>query len=1592
MRRRVSSRRRFHLDEEATARIIAELGLRMPVLKPAPDRWLDVSLIVDATGEVDLWAGLTRELHVLLQRLGAFRDVRAWYLHRTDHESFGLTSGRLLTRPRSPAELLDPQGRRIYLVVSDCVGSQWQSEPFRRLIRKWASSGPLAVLQPLPERLWSRTSLPPTQGRLHAPAPGAPNVALRFNDSRSWNIPDHEDVPVPVVALTAEWLAPWASLVSGLHPGGIESAFHILGGPPVPPLTSPTFDHIDPRRRVEEFFAGASPEAYTLARYLGAAPLSLPVMRIVQRAMLPRSGPEHLAEVLFSGLLVPLRVTGTGEPFYDFHDGVRDVLLGTLRQTEAVQVLAETSEYVDSNLDLPGDRFAVAVPDPEGQLVLPVEAQVFAQLRAHVLNRFTARTRWLEAVEPPTVTPRPKSRSCTKCGRRCAEDDRFCGGCGTSLSLSCAKCGRVLPAEATFCTGCGTPTSDDDVPQAAHEDRRRVSVLFMDLIDSTRYAERVDSGQVRAMQHGFFGTARRVIRQHGGVVEKYIGDAVMAVFGAPVATETDPLRCVRAGLELQRALMKEAPDSGLRFRVGIVTGDALVDVAAARDGGQAIVAGEVVNTAARLQTSAPPGGVLVDRMTYLATRDAVRYSEQPPLHLRGRPIATEVWLAEAPVRRRPPDEVDHTPLIGRERELNLLTDALHQSFSGRVPQLVTVLGRAGIGKTRLVRELYTKAEHITGGPVAWRTGYCPPFGEDVTFIALADIVRAHTGILDTDGAETARKRLATTLHEAGAESDGRLADALAPLVGLSGSKLSAEDASSLWRRYLRSMAAQRPTVLLFEDIHLADPALLSFIELLVGGARDLPLLVLCTGRQELLEREPSWAGAVAGSLTITLPPMRDTDIAAVYAQMFGQTSLPAETLAPLVEFAGGNPLYAHEYARMLIERGTLRRGERSWSLRGDDDLPMPDSVHAVIANRIDLLDAADRTVLQAAAVVGATFWPGAVAAAVGRSVEAIERALRRLEQRDLVSEQHESTMAGQVEYRFRHVLVREVCYQRLPRTERIARHERTATWLSGVSDSRADDLAEVTARHRSAAYEIALSLGLETERYARTARQALHAAARRAYRLYALDRATTYAERALQLCPADEPDLATGRLQLELLVTELAYYRDRDSFLRSGGVDQLVTLGERLHAIGDLAGAAQAATLSGTVAIMIADRIAALGWLERALDLFAQLPDSIEKATAHTELSRLHMLNYEHDPAATSAAQALDIADRLNLVEIRASAMITMGTARVLAGDPTGRQDLDDAFAYCRGRELPATRRVAINISWAMQEDGDMAGSRLLIDQYLNSDVTSRHGTVADFSEEAMWSFFAGDWLRLLSAADAFLDTPSGEWDLQNRMIRAWIRELCHVRGEDDLTRTVTMARQTGFHRPLWVSLGHGAFCRALQGRFGESEELLRELVEDWVPTRTIASREWVAAAAFAAALTGSASANRLHAVLEDSPRLTPWVTAALHVTSTGSTAARPQRAGDVRFRTAEGHRQVGSLYAKAAELYRQIGDITDWAIATALAARAYEAAGDPAARPLIAETRTFADRNSAPGLTTIGSTVARSSTSGLRMPRNDVG
>jgi hypothetical protein len=808
-----------------------------------------------------------------------------------------------------------------------------------------------------------------------------------------------------------------------------------------------------------------------------------------------------------------------------------------------------------------------------------------------------------------------------------------------------------------------------------------------------------------------------------------------------------------------------------------------------------------------------------------------------------------------------------------------------------------------------------------------------PSAENTAYAALADIVKAQAGVLVTDTPSTARERLdAALLDLVPAGESARLSDALRPLVGLPGSPLSTEDAESAWRRFLLALAGRGPTVLVVEDLHWADDRMIHFVELIGATVRDVPLLVVCTARPELVDRDPTWAGAVAGMFSISLTPLRDDSIASLYEGMFGGTALPPQLLRSLVELADGMPLYAQEYGRMLVERGTLRQSDDAWILAPSDELPTPDSVHAVIANRIDLLDDGERAVLQAAAVVGARFWPGAVAAALGTSPDTVDRALRTLTQRDLVREQPDSSMADETEYRFRHALVSDVCYERLPLGERIARHVRTADWLDARLDSRGTELTEVVAHHRFTAYQTSVSLGLDARPYAAPALAALRRAARRAAMLNAFDAAAAHVARAGQLVPAPSliggsTDLAaeSDRLGVELLGLELALHSDETIFLSGPGPARLGELATLLYRTRDHDGAARAWTLLGQTAWLRFDRTEALRSLDRAVELFDTCPDTPEKAQAYAELGRLHMLNYEHVPALGATQIAAEIAERLGLVELRANALITIGMCRYLAGEPDGLVELQEALEFCRVHKLPSLRRARRMVGDALVVEGDLAGAREMFDD--------------TGSSAAIQALYAGDWDRFFAVAESFLDTPDGDRDLYVRGARGWLRAL---RGdgagaEEDAGTALRTARSTGFWRPMWTALAHGAFCDALLDKRGDAEVLLRELGEGWRRMRTVASGEWVAAAAHAADRVSADAAVLLRDALGDAPHHTAWSRAAMSSVD-GTIAA------------AEGDYTTAAMrYLDAAERYATVGSATDRMLVLGGAARALSAAADRA-------------------------------------------
>jgi predicted ATPase/class 3 adenylate cyclase len=1050
----------------------------------------------------------------------------------------------------------------------------------------------------------------------------------------------------------------------------------------------------------------------------------------------------------------------------------------------------------------------------------------------------------------------------------------------------------------------------DSVPiTVKNEDRRRITVLFIDMAGFTSFSELADPEQIRVLQREYFAALREVMRQYGGVIEKYIGDAVMAVFGAPVATEDDPLRAVRAGLEAQRVLNRGRLAQLATFRVGIATGEALVDLGAMREGGQAMVSGDVVATASRMQAIAPEGGVLVDDFTMESTKHEIEYSEQPLLTLRGRTTPRRLFVAlSARSHRRDRDE--STPMVDREHERGLLVTTLHRMLRDNSPQLVTIFGPAGIGKSRILRELARHAARIPKTKITWRVGHCPPFGENVTYAALAEIIKAQLGILDTDDEATTRRRLDEALQEMVTETEAyRLAEALGPLVGLPAVGLGQDETELAWRRFIHAMATAKPTVLVFEDMHWADEKMLRLVEILGTLGSDVPLMVVATARPELRERRPDWTSAVSGAVSLSLGPMHDEHIATICELMVGQAVFPEESMAPLVQLAGGNPLYAHEFVRMLVEQGELRPIGEQFTLSDAQRAAMPQTVQAVIANRLDLLDATDRSVLQAAAVVGTQFWPGAVAAALGVSLEVVTHALQRLQQRDLVAEHGTSVMAGQLEYGFRHVLVRDVCYQRLPRSERVSRHQSTGDWLERVSDNnRASDLAEVLANHRWAAHEIARTLGMDTVPYAEPARTALYQAARRAYALHALDAAASLVDRALSIKLDDDP-------ALELLAAELALFRDGDAFLGNNGLARLTDLAVRLVRARDHSSAARAYTLLGMAAWARADRTAALSYLDEAVARYESLPESLEQAEALLELARVHMMNFEATPAIAAAEAAADIGDRLSLSEVHANARITSATARCLVGDPAGLPELEAVTGECRSHRLVSLRRAIQNLAWACLEQGNIERHNQLLKE-LRIELSTGIKLGTSFGDDIQRAYWSGDWHTLVTVAGATLRRPTAEWDPNSVLTAAWIRVLQDQPVDDAVIDSVlSSARQSGFHRPLRSAAAHGALVRAVQGRLDDAAALLSELDGDWRRALALPSGEWVAAAAHAAHLVGADGCERMRAMLELAPLRTPWVEAALATVS-----------GD---------------HMSAAEHYGRIGDLSDRALSLAWAARA---------------------------------------------------
>ena len=765
-----------------------------------------------------------------------------------------------------------------------------------------------------------------------------------------------------------------------------------------------------------------------------------------------------------------------------------------------------------------------------------------------------------------------------------------------------------------------------------------MTVLFADLVGFTARAESMDPEDVAALLSNYHAHVKAELERFGGTVEKFIGDAVMAVFGAPLAHEDDPERAVRAGL----AIRDWAADEGVELRVGVNTGEALVTLDA-----EPLAAGDVVNTAARLQSAAPAGGVLAGEKTYEATRSAIEYREAQPVEAKGKSQPVPAWEALRARARVAVERLHGAALVGRTRELEQLSNAFARARGEQRPQLVTLVGVPGIGKSRLVFELFKQLEQGEE-LVFWRHGRCLPYGDGVTFWALAEIVKAQAGILETDSADDAEAKLAAVAPEEW------VLQHLRALVGLGSPDETGDraEAFAAWRQLFESMAEQRPLVLVLEDLHWADDDLLDFVDYLADWASGVPLLVVATARPELLERRPAWGGGKANSSTVSLVPLSEEETAKLIGQLLERPVLRADEQGALLARAGGNPLYAEQFARLLRERGDV------------EELPLPENVQGIIASRLDLLDPEEKALLQDAAVLGRTFWAGGVASVSGEDPRRVADRLHALERKEFLRRERQSSVADETQYGFLHVLVRDVAYGQIPRAPRAEKHRLAAEWIESLG--RPEDHAEMLAHHFAAALELAQASGADTEELAVRARFALRDAGDRALTLHAKVVAARFYKAALELWPADDGD------RPHLLYRYGSAAHDLEALLEAR--DELLRRGDRETA-------AVAESELAVVRWYRGERELSNEHVRHAAELLAEAPVSRAKAEVTHQRARDHLVASRYEAALEDGREALAMAEALGLAALRADALNTTASARFHLGDTGAVEDLERSSA-----------------------------------------------------------------------------------------------------------------------------------------------------------------------------------------------------------------------------------------------------------------------------------------------------------------------
>jgi class 3 adenylate cyclase/tetratricopeptide (TPR) repeat protein len=966
---------------------------------------------------------------------------------------------------------------------------------------------------------------------------------------------------------------------------------------------------------------------------------------------------------------------------------------------------------------------------------------------------------------------------CSRCGAENRPGRKFCAQCAAGLAISCPACGGANQPGEKFCGECGAALADAPQPGSGAAsvipaaERRLVSVLFADLVGFTSLSDSRDPEEVREVLTRYFDTARKVIARYGGSVDKFIGDAVVAVWGTPASHEDDAERAVRAALDLIDGVAALASGDGLpplALRAAIGTGPAAVLVGAT---GQGMVAGDLVNTASRLQAAAAPGTVVVDEATYRIAGRAVAFEMVGNQTLKGKAQTVPAWRALRVVAGRRGllrAEGLEPPFVGRDTELRLLKELFHATQAEHRARLLSVVGQAGIGKSRLAWEFQKYIDGLVGD-VYWHQGRSPAYGDGITFWALGEMLRQRCGIAETDDGQVSRDRLAATLAKFVTDDAERawLTPALSALLGLEAAPAGArEELFAAWRTFFERISDRGPTVMVFEDVQWADQGQLDFIEYLLEWSRAHPILIITLARQELLERRPTWGAGQRNFTALHLEPLSKEVMGNLLRGL--ASGLPTSVAGQILARAEGIPLYAVEIVRMLLDDGRLTKEDGSYRLTGDlSRLEVPATLHALVAARIDSLSTDERSVIQHASVLGQSFVVEGLLALTSLGRDQLDPTLRSLVRKELVALDSDPRSPERGQYQFVQGLLREVAHETLSKRERRERHLAVAHYLEGLGDA---ELLGVVASHYLDAHR-ATPAGSEAELLATQARHALRVAAERAAALHSHEQAFGYLEQALMVT-RDESERAF--LLERAAGSAVAIGRDVVA------EDYLSKAMAHYQEVGDPDGRARTATA-------LANFLTTNGHSERAIRLLEsvrvpELDPSPAFVALNAELARAFMIHLDGELAVQCADRALMAADKPDLVPVMVEALITRGCALAQPGGNRFREAqavLAGALWLAEGQGLVLSEiRARINLGVFLSLDEPRLAFDIIRRGY---DLARRlgHRSLARrlAGEVAWYSFRLGDWdlgLAVLNEQDR--DYEEGFAAILDRLILAIYR------------------------------------------------------------------------------------------------------------------------------------------------------------------------------------------------------------------------